>query len=416
MAPEYDIIIVGGGLAGLSLAYALKGLPLSVAVVEAVPPGDPNQPSFDARALALAYGSRRIFEGMGLWSAIEREGATPIQRIHISERGSFGATRLTAAEEGVPALGYVAESRALGVVLAEAQQGLPDCRLIAPAWVKAVAPDDSGVTVTVESNDLELDLRGRLLVAADGGRSRVRELMQARSFRAGYRQTAVIATVTTDRPHQFTAYERFTESGPTALLPCERAGEATGRRWSLVWTVRNGDDAELLDLPDATFLQRLGERFGRRAGRFESVTGRHAYPLGLEYVRDVVLPRVALVGNAAHAIHPVAGQGFNLGLRDVAALAEVLAEAVHSGADIGAPETLHRYSAWRRPDYLRVMGFTDTLARAFVTPLPGLATVRHLGLTLLDALPAAKHLLARQSMGLTGRLPRLACGIPLIDG
>ena len=273
------------------------------------------------------------------------------------------------------------------------------------------------MSVTLDVAGEQHELSARLLVAADGVHSTVRQRVGAKTWGMGYGQTAVIATVATDRPHGNVAFERFTDTGPLALLPCDPSldGDQStqGKRWSLVWTVRDRQVDEMLALDDGEFLRRLQQRFGYRAGRFLRTSVRYAYPLTLQFVRSAAQERIAFIGNAAHAIHPVAGQGFNLGLRDVAALAQVIAAAVESGADIGTMATLKAYAKWRRPDYLRVFAFTDSLVRTFSNNLPPLRLVRNLGLLGMELVPPAKHLLARQAMGLTGRLPRLASGVPL---
>jgi 2-octaprenyl-6-methoxyphenol hydroxylase len=413
----YDVAIIGGGMAGASLALALKDLPLSVALVEAVPFESGAQPAFDARAIALAAGSQRILQTMGVWPAMTARGVTAIEHIHVSERGGFGSARLQATEENVTALGYVVEGRVIGAALTAALAQCPRVELLCPSELTAAQVTDEAVEMQLLHGGAARSLRARLLVAADGGHSTVRDQLGARTWDLGYGQTAVIATVATDRPHGNTAYERFTDTGPLALLPCDPPADAepglSGRRWSLVWTVRDGEVDEMLALDDAAFMHRLQQRFGYRAGRFLRVSQRHAYPLALRFVRVAAGERVAYIGNAAHAIHPVAGQGFNLGLRDVAALAQVIAGAVGRGADIGSLAVLRDYAAWRRPDYLRTAAFTDGLVRTYSNNLPPLKLARNLGLLALDALPPLKHLLARQSMGLVGHLPRLACGLPV---
>lgn len=414
---DYDILIIGGGMAGASLALALQELPLSIGIVEAVPYASQQQPAFDARAIALADGSHRIFQAMGVWPAMVERGVTAIEHIHVSDRGSFGSARLEADEEGVAALGYVVEGRVIGSALTAAVAQLSNVELLCPAQLHELKVERDGVEAALTVDGVPRAVRTRLLVAADGVHSTVRQQVGAKSWSLGYGQTAVIATVATDRPHGNVAYERFTDTGPLALLPCDppHDGEPETRnhRWSLVWTVRDREVEEMLGLSDAEFLRRLQLRFGYRAGRFLRSSERHAYPLVFDFVRRAAQPRVAFVGNAAHAIHPVGGQGFNLGLRDVAALAEVIADAVGAGSDIGTLAALQPYVAWRRPDYLRVAAFTDGLVRLFSNQLPPLRLARNLGLLGMDILPAAKHLFARQAMGLTGRLPRLACGIAL---
>ncbi len=413
----YDIAIIGGGMAGASLALALKDLPLSIALVEAVPYDSAAQPAFDARAIALAAGSQRILHTMGVWDAMAARGVTAIEHIHVSERGGFGTTRLDAVEEQVSALGYVVEGRVIGAALTDALAQCSNIDLLCPAELTAVQMAGDAADIQLSHGGAARSLRARLLVAADGGRSTVRELIGANTWELDYGQTAVIATVATDRPHGNIAYERFTDTGPLALLPCDPPADGDtalqGCRWSLVWTARDAQTDELLALSDAEFLQRLQQRFGYRAGRFLRTSGRHAYPLVLRFVREAAAERIAFVGNAAHAIHPVAGQGFNLGLRDVAALAQVISCAVARGEDIGSLAVLRDYAVWRRPDYLRTAAFTDGLVRTYSNDLPPLKLVRNLGLLALDALPPLKHLLARQSMGLNGHLPRLACGLKL---
>ncbi len=415
---EFDILIVGGGMVGASLAHALKAVPLRIGIIEAYPLHDEQQPSYDSRAIALSYGSKRIFDSLGVWPAMEAETVTPIRRIQVSDKGHFGAVRLDAEEEGVDALGYVAEASVIGRALATDLAALPNVELICPATLTEVQIDEAQARVTVEQGGVLRDLTAKLVVAADGGRSTVRELQGAKTFKLGYGQTAVIANVVTEREHGGIAYERFTESGPLALLPNNAPrwmdDEASGeRRWSLVWTVRDREVEEHMQLGDEQFLARLQKRLGRRAGRIVSVTPRHAYPLGLEYVRDHVRPRLAFIGNAAHLIHPVAGQGFNLGLRDVVVLAEVLAEAAAEQRDPGLLQTLQSYAQWRRPDYLRVMGMTDGLARSFSNDFKPLVIARNLGMVAMDLLPPARRLLTHQAMGMSGRQSRLARGLSL---
>src|SRR5581483_3481783 len=327
MRTDFDVLVVGGGLVGASLAYALRGSGLSIGVVEAFPFSFSESPSFDDRTLALAYGSRRIFAALGLWEAIARRGAAPIKRIHVSDRGRFGVARLTAAEAGLDALGYVVTHRTLGASLYEAIKDQSNVNMIAPATLQSVTLEESAARVRVQAGDAAQDLSARLLVAADGANSPIRDAVGIEVERVPYDQTAVVSAVTTELSHQDTAYERFTESGPLALLPA--------------------DAERVLAWDDETFRRELQVAFGERLGRFSGVGKRNAYPLALTRVREHVRPRLALIGNAAHAVHPVAGQGFNLGLRDVAALAEVLTDAVAAGRDPGDIAALQRYADWR---------------------------------------------------------------------
>ncbi len=404
---EYDILVVGGGMVGASLACALAGSKLRVGVIEAVAFQSDTQPSYDDRVIALSWGSSRILRAMGVWPALEREGVTPIEHIHISDRGRFGAARLDCESEGVEALGYVVESRVFGKVFGPALARAEGVELLCPARLKSYDISARRVRVLVEHEGKVLDLRAKLLVAADGGQSVVREQQQIKLWRAGYGQTAIIANVTPEKDHANVAYERFTDTGPLALLPM------TERRCSLVWTARDAEVPGLLELNNQAFLRRLQERFGNRLGMFQEVGRRVAYPLSLMHVRERVRPRLAIIGNAAHLLHPVAGQGFNLGLRDVAVLAETISDAHREGEDPGDMTVLKKYSDARRGDYLRTTSFTDGLVRTFSNNLFPLTVMRDAGLVALDVLPPLKHLLARQAMGLNGRLSRLQRGLPL---
>jgi 2-octaprenyl-6-methoxyphenol hydroxylase len=405
-APVYDLLIAGGGLVGASLACALAGQGARIALVEAVPFDAAQQPSYDERTVALAFGSRLIFEGMGLWPLLAAE-ATPIRSIHTSDRGHFGVTRLDCREEGVEALGYVVQTRLMGRALAQRLEGLPDVELLSPAVVCGAEVAEDRVACEVECAGVRRALTARLIVAADGAGSTVRERLGIAVDQRDYGQSAIIANITPEKPHGNVAYERFTESGPLALLPMD------ANRCGLVWTRRDEDVATLLAASDEHFLAALQDCFGWRLGRLRRVGERRAYPLSLVQVRDPVRPRGAVIGNAAHTLHPIAGQGFNLGLRDASVLAEVVAEALRHGRDPGDWSVLKRYAEWRRADQRRVIAFTDGLARLFSSRFAPLVLARNLGMLGIDLLPPLKHALARQSMGLAGRLPRLARGLPL---
>ncbi len=402
----YDLIIVGGGMVGASLAIALADRGLSMALIEAHTPDADTQPSYDDRAIALAFGTRRIFEAIGVWPGLDKI-VEPILDIHVSDRGHFGFTGLSAAEEGVPALGYVVTARELGRVLLGRlhQQGALD--VIAPARV--VRFDDQGaqVRVEVESNGVMTSLDCRLLIAADGGNSAIREQLGVPIQRWQYGQSAVVTNITPAKAHANVAYERFTDSGPVALLPM------TEQRCALVWTLRDEQVDEVLALDDGAFLAAFQQRFGYRLGRFRRVGRRLSYPLSLLRARESVRGRVAIIGNAAHTLHPIAGQGFNLGIRDVAALAEVIDGAFAAGRDIGSPAVLDAYERWRVQEQRNVALATDGLARLFSNPLRIVRAGRNLGLLAMEFLPGAKHPLARAAMGLNGRQPRLARGVPL---
>ena len=403
---RYDMVIVGGGMVGASLAIALARSGLKLALIEAFTPGADSQPSYDDRAIALAYGTRRIFEATGVWPTLA-ERAEPISDIHVSDRGHFGFTRLNAADEGVPALGHVVTARELGHVLLERMRHNPDLEVIAPARVTGFEDRGRQVLVEIERDGVLGTLSCGLLVAADGGDSAIREQLDVPVQRWQYGQSAVVTNVTPTQPHCNVAYERFTDTGPVALLPM------TGQRCAVVWTVRDEQVDEVLGLDDGAFLTAFQTRFGYRLGRFRRVGRRAAYPLSLLRARESVRGRVVVIGNAAHTLHPIAGQGFNLGIRDVAALAEVVDDAFKAGVDIGAAETLAAYAAWRSAEQRNVALATDGLARLFSNPLVPVRLGRNLGLLAMEFLPGAKRPLARAAMGMLGRQPRLARGVPL---
>jgi len=404
---DYDLVIIGGGLVGGSLACALAGTGLRLCVVEAVPPRSEAQPSYDERVIALSWGSRRIFGGIGLWEAIAAR-AEPIRQVHVSDRGGFGFTRLDHREEGVAALGYVAPARRLGQAI---QGGLTGVEMLCPARLLGVRVRRERVALEVTVGNTSRLLETRLLVAADGGDSSVRGRLGLAVREHGYGYDALITTVTPERPRPGVAFERFTETGPLALLPM------TEGRYSLVWTVRGGEADGLRNLSDREFLAGLQGRFGYRLGKFTRPGRRLTYPLRLMLTREPVRRRLVLIGNAAHTLHPVAGQGFNLGLRDVAALAEVLAQAARAGDDLGGNRTLDAYRRLRARDQTTVVAATDALARLFVNPWLPVRWARDLGLLGLDLAPGLRHLVARRFMGLGGmNQPRLARGLPLETG
>jgi len=408
---DTDIIIAGGGLAGATLALALaRTLPqLRVTVVEAFPLSpealpDSYQPSYDARSTALAWGSRLIFEELGLWSRLS-EHATPIRHIHVSDRGHFGATRLNAAEHQQEALGYVADNRWMGLCLMR-ELLQTDVVWDAPAEVTAMQPLPKGVRVTLGDGEGERELTAQCLVVADGGRSGLRETLGFRANEQAYDQHALIANVSTSDSHGFTAFERFTDAGPMALLPHGSPIRA-GTTAALVWTLSSGALEELLSLSDEDKCQRLQQRFGWRLGRFTHIGECSHYPLTLKTVDEAVRPGVVLVGNAAHTLHPVAGQGFNLALRGLTALVEQFRVAVEQQQPLGSLGVLNAYQIRHRRDWQQTVRFSDSLIQLFGNHLPLVTTVRDAGLMGLDLLPGAKRWFARQAMGMGGRRAEL---------
>ena len=406
---HFDIVIAGGGMVGASLAVALEPLGLDVAVVEAVARTAAAQPSFDERSTALSRSSQRSFEAMGLWPEIVA-ASTPIRSVHVSDKGRFGFSHIDAEEQGVEALGYVCINRVLGGVLENALEKAPHVTFVCPASITGVETGDTDNTVTIEHGDGRVEqLSAPLLVAADGARSHVRELLGIGSTFTDYGQKAIIGNVLTELPNGGCAYERFTESGPLAMLPISNG------RTAFVWILETAHAEAMLELDDATFTAKLADAFGTRLGGFSRVGKRSAYPLGLSKALRLTAHRAVLVGNAAHGLHPVAAQGFNLGMRDVAALCDCIADEMSKGdvADIGSPGVLETYAEWRRPDQQKLVAFTDGLVRLFGSRRPGIRTLRNVGMLGFDFIPGVRRAFARHTMGLAGRLPRLSRGIPL---
>ena len=406
-AREFDVAIAGGGLVGASLALALAPLGLRIALVEAVASGSVEHPSFDERTTALANGTVRVFRSLDVWRHMQRE-ATAIRRIHVSEQGRFGVARIDAAEQGLEALGYVLPNRVIGAALWEGLRRVSGVETFAPAKVTTTALASDRRTLGIERDGETFEIEARLVVAADGARSVIREQSGVAAEHWEYGQTAIIATLTTQRFHDHVAYERFTPDGPIAVLPL-----ADGR-CGIVWTRRPEEAVRTLALSDDEFLVELQAAFGYRLGRLLRIGTRHSYPLALSRSERHVAPRLAIVGNAAQSLHPIAGQGFNLGLRDAASLAEVIADAMAAGGtDVGDDATLRAYASWRDEDRQRIVAFTDGLVRLFGSPLGPLRGLRSLGLLAFDAFPPAKAAMARLSVGAAGRIPRLARGVPL---
>jgi len=413
-----DVAIIGGGMVGASLAVGLAGTGVSTLLVEGTAPGSKTQPSFDDRTTALGNASRRIFQGLGVWERLAPEAAA-IRTIHVSDAGRFGFARLIAAEHGIDAFGYVIPNRVIGTALWERLQGAKDVLLRVPARPEQVEIGDQAVTFRVGSESVS----ARLVVAADGAHSVVRAAAHIEADVEDYDQIAIVANVAADRPHDGTAYERFTESGPLAVLPLHDGS------YGVIWTCTPARATEVLSFDNNTYLRELQERFGWRAGRFVRAGVRASYPLKLTRAATTVAARTVLIGNAAQALHPVAGQGFNLGLRDAAMLAEVIVGAIagrrvgggpavgaddNARADVGAPELLRQFAAWREGDRTGVVRFTDGLVKMFASTRPGVGALRNLGLLLFDLSPPAKSALARVSAGFSGPTPRLARGLALL--
>ncbi len=402
MVNDYDLIIVGAGLAGNCLGLALQHTGLKIAILEANSRRQMHESVQGDRALALAAGTVQLLQALNAWEAIAHK-ATAIKHIHVSDQGHFGKTRLSAAEQGVEALGYVIVARDIEDHMAElvAQSGL-DC--FYDTRVAGLSSGADAVNVSLKQQGQAVNLSARLLVGADGGQSTVRKLLEIPLQITEYGQTALVTTLETTLPHQNTAFERFTAAGPLALLPL------AGRKSALVWTRSHEQAMALQSGGEADFLSELQACFGYRLGALQLCAPRRAFPLNLIRAQSMVSGRAVIIGNAVHQLHPVAGQGFNLGIRDVALLAEMLTEQHHQQGDLGDAELLQRYAKQRQRDHDKTIGFTNQLVKVFSNDRLALAALRNAGLTLLDQLPNAKQLLGKHAMGLAGRLPSIGAG------
>ncbi|MCU5774590.1 2-octaprenyl-6-methoxyphenyl hydroxylase [Erwiniaceae bacterium BAC15a-03b] len=387
-----SIIIAGGGMTGATLALAISQLSqgrLPVTLIEATAPGDRDHPGYDGRAIALAEGTCQQLAAINIWPLLQ-QCATPITHVHVSDRGHLGFVSLEAQDYAVSALGQVVELHDVGQRLFSMLQQAPGVTLRCPAAVTAVSRTRQQVTVTLDSGE---QLNGQLLVAADGSRSGVAASCGIQWQTENYRQLAVIANVSTQLPHNGRAFERFTRYGPLAVLPM------SANRCSLVWCHPLEDKARVDSWSDDEFLSQLQRAFGWRLGKFTQVGQRISYPLALQTASQNTSHRLALVGNAAQTLHPIAGQGFNLGLRDVMSLAETLATAERHQQDPGSFAVLHHYQQRRQPDRQATVGITDGLVRLFANRYKPLVVGRNLGLMAMDNLPLMRNMLAERTLG-----------------
>jgi len=389
---RFDVLIVGGGLAGASLALALEPLGLRVALVEAVTERQRIASAAGDRALALARGSVDIFQELGIWKHVG-EHATPIKTIHVSDKGHFGKTRLHASDLGLEDFGHVVTARHLEKAVFEAGRKRA-IEYICPATVTGLQTEATEIQIELESKEQLKRCRSRLVVAADGGNSRIRQWAGIGQWVNDYQQTALVANVLTEIPHHFVAFERFTDTGPLAMLPLQ------GSKCAMIWTHERKNAREILSLTPQDIQVRLQETFGWKLGRLKLEGNVKSFPLCLIRAKRLFAERIALVGNAAHQLHPVAGQGFNLGLRDVMALSRLLEKRVLQGGDPGALTLLEKYAKGRLSDHNKIIGFSDGLIDLFTPATIPLALARNLGLTALDHLPMAKRWFARQAMGM----------------
>lgn len=400
-----DVVISGGGMVGLTLGLALARGGLKTVIVDIAPPAKVLAPAFDGRVSALAYASVRMLTALGMWDDLAPQ-AQPIREILVTD-GQAGkpaspfSLHFDAQEVGADSLGHIAENRHIRAALYAAVARCENLQLLAPAEVKSLTVESGGATVRLADGT---EIAASLAIAAEGRESALRSEMGINVVGWSYPQTGIVATVEHEKPHNGVAYEHFLPSGPFAILPM------TGNRSSLVWTEDKHKAPPLLALEEAGFNAELSRRFGDHLGKVKSAGPRWSYPLSFHLARDFVRPRFALAGDCAHGIHPIAGQGLNLGLKDAAALAEVLLDAGRLGRDIGALDTLKRYERWRRFDSFALAASTDALNRLFSNDIAPLRHLRDLGLGIVDSIGPARRFFMRHAGGDVGKLPRLMKG------
>jgi 2-octaprenyl-6-methoxyphenol hydroxylase len=402
---DTDVLIVGGGMAGMTLACALAGAGVGVAVIDRQPLAATAAPGYDGRASAIAYASAQALKGIGVWPLLERH-ASPIVDIRVADGHPLrGISPLFLhydhREVGDRPFGYIVENRHIRSALYIFAGGLSKLTLLAPAELTALLRDGGRAEARLADGGT---VRARLAVAADGRISRIRQDAGIASTSLRYRQTSIVCTVNHERAHNGVAVELFLPGGPFAMLPM------TENRCNVVWTERADLAPAYLALDDADFLDELGRRFGDWLGAIALTGPRFSYPLGVMHAARYTDRRLALLGDAAHAIHPIAGQGLNLGLRDVAALAELIVDSHRLGLDPAGPQVLERYERWRRFDNLLLTAVTDGLNRLFSNDIGAIRLARDLGLAAVDRLPPVKRFLMRHAMGVVGDLPRLVRG------
>ncbi len=403
---NYDIVIIGGGMVGASFACALSKTltpEISVLVVEAFQQSsvaENTQPSFDSRSTALSFGSSKILERIGVWESFSKQ-VTPIKEIHVSDRGRFGSTQMNREQHQTDALGYVFENRTLGSVLNAAMAASTSVNVLCPAEVKQIKPCQGGMKLEVHMEQGCYAVNATLVVLADGGRSSICSQLGIVSEVEHYQQCAIISNVAFENPHKHIAFERFTDSGPLAILPLENI--AAENRGALVWTVNQYDVEELMSISDEVLLDKLQERFGNRLGRITRIGKRFSYPLSLSVAREQIRPGLVLLGNVAHTLHPVGGQGLNLALRDTESLVNILAEANQQGEQLGSMSVLQKYLDMQGRDQGRSIGFTHYLNRLFSSNNMSKVWLRKFGLLSIDLFPGLKQGFARQAMGLADK-------------
>ncbi len=397
---SYDVLIVGGGMVGSALACALGDSRLKVAVLDHAPAAAPPQTGHDLRVSAITLASRALFENIGAWEGMTRRRVAPVVEMQIWDSNGSGSIHFNAAEIGEPCLAYIIENSVMQAALVERLHHFTNIHYLCPVTIADIALADDGAVATLKDGR---SLRAHLLVGADGAGSQVRRAAGIEKQSLDLDQTGIVATVTTEKPHEQVARQRFLTTGPLAFLPLSEPHSC-----SLVWSADSPRAAALLALDDAAFVAELQTAFGNSLGKVLSISARVAFPLALAHAKHYTAPHLALIGDAAHTVHPLAGQGVNLGFLDAAALAEVLLDAAASQKDIGTHAVLRRYERWRKGDNLTMVSITGGFRYLFSNDMPMLSQLRNTGLSLANAVTPVKNFFMRRASGLEGDLPKLA--------
>jgi 2-octaprenylphenol hydroxylase len=400
MKSNYDIVIVGGGMVGAALACALGNSALKVALLDRAPAASPPEKDYDLRVSALTLASRALFENLGAWEGMARRRVSPVREMQVSSGAGSGAIHFNAAEIGEPALAWIVENSVIQTALIERLHQFTNVHHLCPVEIVDITLADNGAVVTLKDGR---SLHAKLLVGADGADSEVRRAAGIETQALNLHQKGIVATVKTEKPHEATARQVFLTTGPLAFLPLDEPHTC-----SIVWSADTARADQLLALDDIAFVTELQQAFGDSLGKIQTIGPRASFPLALSHARAYTAPHLALVGDAAHTVHPLAGQGVNLGFLDAATLAEVLLDATAKQKDIGAHAVLRRYERWRKGDNLAMVSITGGFKYLFGNDLPVVSQMRNWGLELTNAATPIKNLIMRRASGLEGDLPRLA--------
>jgi 2-octaprenylphenol hydroxylase len=399
MKSSYDIVIVGGGMVGAALVCALGNSPLKVAVLDRAPAAPLSEKDYDPRVSAVTLASRALFENLGAWEGMERRRVSPVREMRVWSDDDGGSIHFNAAEIGEPALAYIVENSVIQTALIERLHRFTNVHYLCPVEIGDITLADNGAAIVLRDGRL---LQTRLLVGADGADSAVRRAASIETHSLKLNQQGIVATVATERPHERIARQRFLSTGPLAFLPLDEPHSC-----SIVWSADSARAEQLLALDDVAFINELQIVFGDSLGAVQTVSPRAAFPLTLSHAKAYTAPHLALIGDAAHTVHPLAGQGVNLGFLDAATLAEVLLDAAANHKDIGGHAVLRRYERWRKGDNLAMISVTGGFKYLFGNDWPVVSQLRNWGLDLTNAATPVKNFIMRRASGLEGDLPKL---------